>query len=233
MDINGVWALVNFPSQIIGFCGRVFFSAADCQLGAACIQAWNDWLYAEWYQAHPSRIVPLGIAYLADPDVAVAEIWRDASRGFTSVTLPERPHEVGLPLLWCREHWDPILQACVDTDTVVLLHVGSSGMQLPPEGAPLLQIGSTLFGQLSLGACVEWLWSGYPLKYPGLKIGMSEGASDGLRCFWTGSTTSLTSPDTVSARPIDPPTSSVRISRFAPLAIPRQSTPDIALELTT
>ena len=27
MDINGVWAALNFPSQITGFCGRVGFVA--------------------------------------------------------------------------------------------------------------------------------------------------------------------------------------------------------------
>jgi hypothetical protein len=32
-----------------------------------------------------------------------------------------------------------------------------------------------MFGQLSLAACAEWLWSGYPAKYPELKIAMSEG----------------------------------------------------------
>ena len=33
MDINGVWASVNFPSQITGFCGRVFFDAPDRDAG--------------------------------------------------------------------------------------------------------------------------------------------------------------------------------------------------------
>ena len=37
MDINGVWASVNFPSQITGFCGSVFFGIADLELGAACV----------------------------------------------------------------------------------------------------------------------------------------------------------------------------------------------------
>jgi len=32
-----------------------------------------------------------------------------------------------------------------------------------------------LFGQLSLTACAEWLWSGYPVRHPDLKIAMSEG----------------------------------------------------------
>ena len=67
MDINGVWAAVNFPSMVTGFCGRVFFNANDPELGQACIRAWNDWLYEEWYLAHPTRIVPLGIAMLSDP----------------------------------------------------------------------------------------------------------------------------------------------------------------------
>jgi predicted TIM-barrel fold metal-dependent hydrolase len=177
MDINGVWASVNFPSMITGFCGRVFFDARDRDLGLACVRAWNDWLFEEWYSAHPERIVPLGITYLADPELAVAEIRRNAERGFTSVTFPERPHEIGLPSLWDRSHWDPIMEAVVDTDTVVSLHVGSSGLTPAPPGAGMdaLQLGATLFGQLSLIACTEWLWSGYPLRLPTLKVAMSEG----------------------------------------------------------
>jgi predicted TIM-barrel fold metal-dependent hydrolase len=175
MDIGGVWASVNFPSQITGFCGRVFFAAQDRDLGLACIRAWNDWLFEEWHQPHPDRIVPLGITYLADPALAAAEIRRNAERGFTSVTFPERPHAIGLPSLWERDHWDPIIRACVETDTVISLHVGSSGLNSFPAGAPHLQLGATLFGQLSLGACAEWLWSGYPVRHPTLKIAMSEG----------------------------------------------------------
>ena len=175
MDLNGVWASVNFPSQITGFCGRVFFSIPDRDLGMATVRAWNDWLFEEWHEPHPDRIVPLGITYLADPALAVAEIERNAARGFTSVTFPERPHAIGLPSLWDREHWDPIIAACVDTDTVISLHVGSSGMPQFPPGSPSLQLGATLFGQLSLSACAEWLWSGYAVKHPDLKIIMSEG----------------------------------------------------------
>jgi predicted TIM-barrel fold metal-dependent hydrolase len=175
MDVNGVWASVNFPSQITGFCGRVFFNAGDRELGLACVRAWNDWLFEEWYEPHPDRIVPLGLTYLADPALAVAEIERNAARGFTSVTFPERPHNVGLPSLWDRDHWDPIIAACAATGTVISLHVGSSGLPAYPPGAPSLQLGATLFGQQSLGACAEWLWSGYAVEHPDLKIAMSEG----------------------------------------------------------
>ena len=175
MDINGVWASLNFPSQITGFCGRVFFNARDRELGAACIRAWNDWLYEEWHLAHPERIIPLGITYLADPELAVAEIRRNAERGFRSVTFPERPHVIGLPSLWDRDHWGPIIAACAETGTVISLHVGSSGLMDHPPGAPTLQVGATLFGQQSLRACVEWLWSGWAIEHPDLRIAMSEG----------------------------------------------------------
>lgn len=175
MDIGGVWAQLNFPSQITGFCGRIFAAAKNREVGLACVRAWNDWMYEEWHKPHPERIIPCGITYLSDPKLAVEEIHRNAERGFVSVTFPERPHAVNLPSLWERDHWDPIIQACVDTDTVISLHVGSSGMYELPANSPMLQLGATMFGQLSLAACAEWLWSEYPLKHPNLKIAMSEG----------------------------------------------------------
>jgi len=179
MDLIGCWASLNFPSQITGFAGRVFSACSDPELGLATMRAWNDWLYEEWWQPYPERIIPCGITWLAPgPDgsarLGADEIRRNASRGFTSVTLPERPHNIGCPSLFSG-WWDPIIEACVETDTVISLHVGSSGMYSMPSDAPALQLGATLFGQLSLTACAEWLWSGYAYRYPDLKIAMSEG----------------------------------------------------------
>ena len=68
MDINGVWASLNFPSQITGFCGRVFSVAKEPELGVLTTRAWNDWLFEEWYSPYPERIIPLGITFLADPE---------------------------------------------------------------------------------------------------------------------------------------------------------------------
>jgi predicted TIM-barrel fold metal-dependent hydrolase len=174
MDLNGVWASVNFPSMITGFCGRVFAQADDQELGWATTRAWNDWLHDEWWSPYPERIVPLGITFISDPERGAAEIRRNAERGFTAVTLPERPQRIGFPSLFTG-YWDPIIEACAETDTVIALHVGSSGGYESPEGAPSLQLGATMFGQLSLAACAEWLWSGYAVRYPNLKIAMSEG----------------------------------------------------------
>jgi predicted TIM-barrel fold metal-dependent hydrolase len=160
MDINGVWASVNFPSQITGFCGRVFSQCSDPELGLAVTQAWNDWFAEEWHAPHPERIVPMGITYLGDPEQGADEIRRNAERGFVAVTLPEQPHRVDMPNLF-QGWWDPIIAACAETGTAICLHVGSTGVADMPPGSPMVPLGATLFGQLSLSACAEWLWSGY------------------------------------------------------------------------
>jgi len=175
MDINGVWASLNFPSMITGFCGRVYSQAKDPKLGLAVTKAFNDWVYECWWQPYPDRIIPLGITFLADAELAAAEVRRNAERGFRSVTLPERPHRIGLPSMF-SDYWDPVLAACQETDTVISLHVGSSGLQsdLAPD-ATTAGLTASLFGQLSLTACAEWVWSGAPARFPGIKVALSEG----------------------------------------------------------
>ncbi len=174
MDINGVWASVNFPSGVTGFGGTLFSELADKELGAACVRAWNDWLFEEWYGSYPDRIVPLGITYLTDPAIGAEEIRRNAKRGFTAVTMPEQPHKQGLPPIF-DPYWEPIIQACAETETVMNLHVGSSGFPSMPPGAPMLELGATLFQAIAFESCAEWLWSAWPARYPELKIAMSEG----------------------------------------------------------
>jgi len=174
MDTGGIWASLNFPSMITGFCGRVYSAAKDPELGYAVTRAYNDWMYDEWWQQYPERFIPLGITYLADNELAAAEIYRNAERGFVAVSLSERPHKVGFPGIF-DEYWDPVMRACAETDTVICLHVGSGGMAEAPPGPRRLGLGASLFGQLALTACAEYLWSGWTNKYPNLNIAMSEG----------------------------------------------------------
>ena len=175
MDLAGIWASVCFPSQITGFCGRIYSSCSDPGLGLAVTQAFNDWIAEEWAGRYPERIVPLGITWLADAELGAQEIRRNAARDFTAVSLPEQPTNIGLPSLhsgW----WDPILAACEATDTAVCLHVGSSGVLMPfdPLG-PVSGTVATLFQAQTLAAVTEWVWSGIPLRFPRIKIVASEG----------------------------------------------------------
>jgi predicted TIM-barrel fold metal-dependent hydrolase len=72
-------------------------------------------------------------------------------------------------------YWEPIVRACAETETVLNLHVGSSGFAKTPPGAPMIELGATMFQAMAFESCAQWLWSGWPAKYPELKIAMSEG----------------------------------------------------------
>jgi predicted TIM-barrel fold metal-dependent hydrolase len=173
MDINGVWASANFPSIISGFCGTIFSRTRDPELGLAVTRAWNDWMVEDWHGAYPERLIPLAITWLADPELGAAEIRRNAARRVNAVTLPEQPHNLGYPSTHSG-YWDPILAACEETDTVICLHVGSSGLT-PTAKDAAKGLSSVLFPVTSMEACADWIWSGAPLRFPNLKFVMAEG----------------------------------------------------------
>lgn len=175
MDLNGVYASVNFPSFLPGFAGqRLQLSTSDPELALACVRAWNDWHLEEWAGARPGRIIPCQLPYFLDPDVGAQEIYRNAERGFKGVTFSEGPQHLGLPSLHSG-HWDPIMRACAETGTVVNLHIGSSGISpSTADDAPSDVIGVLFFGY-AMFAAVDWLYSRIPVRFPDIKLCMSEG----------------------------------------------------------
>jgi predicted TIM-barrel fold metal-dependent hydrolase len=175
MDLNGVYASVCFPSFLPGFAGqRLQQLTDDAGLALACVRAWNDWVVEEWAGASPSRMIPLQIPYLLDPAIGADEVRRNAERGFKAMTFSEAPHLLGLPSLHTR-HWDPLMAACEETETVVCLHVGSSGTSpATAPDAPSDTIGVLFFGY-AMFAAVDWLYSRIPVRFPNLKICLSEG----------------------------------------------------------
>ena len=174
MDAGGVWASLCFPSLIAGFCGAVFSRSKDKELGLACTRAWNDWHLDVWAGTYPDRIIPLQIPWLADVDVAADEIRKNAERGFKAVSFAEFPAKLDLPSLHSG-HWDPFLRACAETDTVVCLHTGSAAWAPIPSPDPPFELFPTLFPANALIAAADWLWSGACLRFPDLKIALSEG----------------------------------------------------------
>ncbi|MGI9600506.1 MAG: amidohydrolase family protein [Acidimicrobiales bacterium] len=175
MDINGVYASLCFPSFLPGFTGqRLQQLTDDPALALACVRAWNDWCLEEWCATDPARMIPMQLPYLLDPEVAAAEVRANADRGFKAMTFSEAPHLLGLPSLHCG-HWDPLMAACAETGTVVCLHVGSSGTSpATAPDAPSDTIGVLFFGY-AMFAAVDWLYSLLPVRFPELKICLSEG----------------------------------------------------------
>jgi predicted TIM-barrel fold metal-dependent hydrolase len=174
MDLAGIWASLCFPSLVSGFCGAVYSGSRDPDLGLACMRAFNDWHLEAWAGPHPERIIPLQLTWLPDPALAAAEIEANAARGFKAVSLPEFPAALGLPSIFTGA-WDPLFAACQATDTVVCLHTGASSWAPLPSPGPPFELLPTLFPVNALIATAEWLWSGVPLRFPGLKVALSEG----------------------------------------------------------
>jgi predicted TIM-barrel fold metal-dependent hydrolase len=147
---------------------------SDRELARAVVRAANDWHLEEWAGTYPGRIVPLQLPWLLDPEEGAAEIRANAGRGFHAVTFPELPEKLGLPSLHTG-YWDPFVAACAETGTVICLHVGSSSSApATSSGAPSDTVGVLFFGW-AMFAAVDWLYSKLPVRYPELKICLSEG----------------------------------------------------------
>ena len=174
MDAAGIAASLCFPSLIAGFAGGVFSRSKDAELGLACVRAWNDWHHDVWAGTHPGRIIPLQISWLADPEVAAADVRVNAERGFRALSFPEFPAQMGLPSPHSGR-WDPVLDACAETGTVLCLHTGSASWAPIPSPDPPFELFPTVFPANALLACADWLWSGACTRFPTLAIALSEG----------------------------------------------------------
>lgn len=175
MDIDGVYASVNYPSSLVGFGGaRIQYATDDEDLALAVVRAYNDWHIEAWGGPYPDRIIPCQIPYLRDPYVGAAEIRANAARGFKAVTFPESPASLQLPSIH-TSYWDPFLRACEETSTVVCLHTGSasslhSNSPDAPEEAKI-----ALFGAQAVFTAVDWLYSLCAVRFPGIQICLTEG----------------------------------------------------------
>ena len=174
MDLAGIAASVCFPSLIAGFAGAVFSRSKDPDLGLACVQAWNDWHHEVWAGTHPGRIIPTQITWLRDPDIAAGLVRANAERGFRALSFPEFPSKLGLPSLHTG-HWDPLLRACEETETVVCLHTGSGSWAPIPSDDPPFELLPTVFPMNAFLAAADWLWSGVCTRFPQLRIALAEG----------------------------------------------------------
>lgn len=73
------------------------------------------------------------------------------------------------------DHWDPFVAACEETGTVINIHLGSaSNRPALATGAPIAATG-LLWPNQTMSATVDWVYSKIPVRFPDVKIVMSEG----------------------------------------------------------
>jgi predicted TIM-barrel fold metal-dependent hydrolase len=172
MDVNGVEAQMCFPNYP-RFCGQIFLRAKDKELAHLCVLAYNDFTVEEWAAEGEGRLIPLCLVPLWDPQLAAAEVRRNAARGVRAVAFSELPPYLGLPSIYTG-HWDPFFEACDETGTVICCHIGS-GTKTPKtsDDAPEAVSGTIIFGN-SVGAMSDYLFSGVFARYPNLKVLFAE-----------------------------------------------------------
>ncbi len=179
MDVNGVYASLNFPSFLPGFAGqRLQQVTTDRDLAMASVRAWNDWHIEAWAGAYPPHriIPPCQLPWLLDPEVGARMIYENAERGFHAVTFSEK----NPALLGAAHH--PLRLLGADDGGLrghrhrVNLHIGSSGTSpSTTDDAPPPDVAGVLFFAYAISAAVDWLYSGVCTRYPDLRICLSEG----------------------------------------------------------
>jgi len=154
----------------------MFLWMKDKELALACVRAYNDWMVEEWGGESGGRLVPLCIVPLWDPQLAAAEVRRNAERGVRAVAFSELPGKLGLPTIHdVSGHWEPFFAACAETRTAIFMHIGSGSHWLTssPDAPPA--VTATLVFMTSAMALTDWLFSGVLARHPDLRVCFAEG----------------------------------------------------------
>ncbi len=168
MDRNHVEASLCFPNYP-RFCGQLFAERKDMELSKLCVEAYNDFMVDEWCGDSDGRLIPLCILPLWDVQLAAAEVRRNAARGVHAVAFSEIPAWLGLPSIHTG-YWDPFLEACEETDTVLCMHIGS-GTRTVNTGTDAPDIvGINLIACNSIASMMDWIFSGKLDQFPRLKL---------------------------------------------------------------
>ncbi|HSA49719.1 MAG TPA: amidohydrolase family protein [Yinghuangia sp.] len=180
MDAGGILASMNFPS-FPGFAARLF-ATDDPDFSLALVRAYNDWHIDEWCGSHPGRFIPMALPAIWDAELCAAEVRRVSEKGCHSLTFTENPAALGYPSFH-DAYWNPLWKACCDTDTVVSIHIGSSGrLAVPaPDSPPDVMI--TLQPMNIVSAAADLLWSRVIKEFPDIRIALSEGGTGWVPYF--------------------------------------------------
>ena len=180
MSAGGILAGMNFPS-FPGFAARLF-ATEDVEFSKALVRAYNDWHIDEWAGSHPGRFIPMALPMIWDAELCAEEVRRVSKKGCHSLTFTENPANLGYPSFH-SEYWDPLWKALADTDTVLSIHLGSSGkMSIPaPDSPPDVMI---ILQPMNIqSAAADLLFSPIFRKFPSLKCALSEGGTGWIPYF--------------------------------------------------
>ncbi len=180
MSAGGMLASMNFPS-FPGFAARLF-ATDDAEFSLALVQAYNDWHIDEWCGSHPGRFIPMALPVIWDAQACADEVRRVSAKGCHSLTFTENPAALGYPSFH-SDYWDPLWTALCDTQTVLSIHLGSSGrLAIPAVDSPP-DVMITLQPMNIQSAAADLLWSRVIKNFPDIRIALSEGGTGWIPYF--------------------------------------------------
>jgi predicted TIM-barrel fold metal-dependent hydrolase len=180
MNAGGILGSICFPS-FPGFAGRLF-ATEDEDFSLALVQAYNDWHIDEWCGAYPARFIPMALPVIWNAEKCAAEVRRVSKKGVHALTFTENPAAMGYPSFH-DAYWNPLWKALCDTNTVLNVHIGSSGrLAITAPDAPM-DVLITLQPMNIVQAAADLLWSKPIKQYPDLKIALSEGGTGWIPYF--------------------------------------------------
>ncbi len=168
MDSEGIWAQMVFPSM-----GLWTVMIDDPELAAACVRAYNDWLYAD-YMSRSDRMVGCAVVSMASLDDAVDELERVAEMGYRCVFLPT---SVPDDRQYGFERWEPFWTVAERAGLVVGFHIGTGSDAKPykgPGGAVVNYVETTYPG---MRVVTQMVASGALDRHPDLRIMIAEGGA--------------------------------------------------------
>jgi predicted TIM-barrel fold metal-dependent hydrolase len=141
---DGIDGEVLYPNPPIQ---NATFFQGDAEFELACVRAYNDAMYEDWYQVS-KNFVPLALTpYLGGLDVTIAEVRRVAKMGYKGILIVAEPGEVvGKTRGWSASsswgidndnlnyklpafadpHWWPFWETCQELDVPVHWHANAA-----------------------------------------------------------------------------------------------------------
>lgn len=173
MNAGGQLAGLNFPNWT-GFSGQVLNQGPDADINEIMIKAYNDWHIDEWCGAYPDRFIPCGMLPLFDVERAAKEVKRLADKGCHAVTYSENPEALNMPSIHSG-YWDPLFAACVENDTVLACHLGSSSRAAATSTDAPAGVAMSVSSASTVYTLVDLVWATFWERFPTLKFSLTEG----------------------------------------------------------
>jgi len=130
MNAGGMLASMNFP-VLPGFAARLSPPTTPILAGAG--PGVQRLAHRGLVRRLSGAFIPMALPAIWDAELCAKEVRRVAAKGCHSLTFTENPAALGYPSFH-DEYWNPLWRALCDTDTVMSVHIGSSGRLSIPAG---------------------------------------------------------------------------------------------------